>query len=494
MSNIKRLKDKDGNYIYPVTHEDAVFDAEGKSIGEKINDTIDKGLVEVMDAVKKIPSNNDLLEIYNALSIPNDKYILVQRIDDNNYNIFIHFDENIYQRHVFSRDERYIDTTVSKHQNGDPYANAICVLAELTLRSDCYFDDMDAVGTWTLSIQDTYYNTEAGNKLSLDVFGTNIQLSLLNTTNAGKCRVTVDGEDLKMKDIELVDEQCIIDTYDARGKTIDYTLETDLEEGKHEVVITVLGEHSDASTGDRVYFHRLRTISRYKGQEVKSSDMLLYNSTTQVIPNIVKETAVSVDNVYVGWYHRHCYPESDPIIKIDGNITSMEVGEIIRCNNVDFTQVVNLIEPSTNDIFLKIDTVSAYNHEGIFIRNTATAQKLFNSPSYYPVMIGFHGNRIRFGNGVNDIGIGDDIEKPFGNDITNLLVMNDDEQYISYAKILYIDNNVVDNPERPHFYKHRPSGYFKIYFNNNDVVFDADYSITTLVQHSVKKSCNTRLI
>ena len=443
---------------------------------------------------KKTPSNNDMLEIYNALSIPNDDYIVVKRVDADNYNIFIHLDENIYQRHTFSRDERYIDTAVSKHPKGDPYANVICVSAELTLRSDNFFDDMNSVGVWTSSIQDTHYNAETGNKLSLEIIGTNIQLSLLNTTNAGKCRVTVDGKDLKLKDIELVNNQCIIDTYNASGKTIDYSLETDLKEGKHEVVITVLGEHNETSSGDRIYFKRLRTISKYTGQEIKSSDTLFDDTSTFIIPNIVKETAVSIDNTYAGWYHRNCYPESEPILRIDGNITSMEVGKTIRCKNVDFTQVVNLIEPSTNDVFLKIDTVSAYNHEGIFIRNTATAQKLFNSPSYYPVMIGFHGNRIRFGNGVNDIGIGDDIEKSFGDDITSLLVMNDNDQYISYAKILYIDNNVVDKPKKPHFYKHRPSGYFKIYFNTNNDVFDAGYSITTLVQHSVKKSCNTRLI
>ena len=34
MSNIKRMKDKDGNYIYPVTHASAVFNSEGKSISE----------------------------------------------------------------------------------------------------------------------------------------------------------------------------------------------------------------------------------------------------------------------------------------------------------------------------------------------------------------------------------------------------------------------------------------------------------------------------
>lgn len=36
MSNIKRMKDKDGNYIYPVTHASAVFDDEGNTIEDKI--------------------------------------------------------------------------------------------------------------------------------------------------------------------------------------------------------------------------------------------------------------------------------------------------------------------------------------------------------------------------------------------------------------------------------------------------------------------------
>ena len=54
MSNIKRMKDKDGNYIYPVTHASAVFDGEGNTIEDKINNTIDKELDEVMVAVNKI--------------------------------------------------------------------------------------------------------------------------------------------------------------------------------------------------------------------------------------------------------------------------------------------------------------------------------------------------------------------------------------------------------------------------------------------------------
>lgn len=36
MSNIKRLKDKEGNYIYPVTHASAVFDDNGKSVSEEL--------------------------------------------------------------------------------------------------------------------------------------------------------------------------------------------------------------------------------------------------------------------------------------------------------------------------------------------------------------------------------------------------------------------------------------------------------------------------
>ena len=54
MSNIKRMKDKDGNYIYPVTHASAVFDGDGNTIEDKINNTIDKELDEVMVAVNKI--------------------------------------------------------------------------------------------------------------------------------------------------------------------------------------------------------------------------------------------------------------------------------------------------------------------------------------------------------------------------------------------------------------------------------------------------------
>lgn len=38
MSNIKRMKDNDGNYIYPVTHASAVFSDEGQSIDEVIRD------------------------------------------------------------------------------------------------------------------------------------------------------------------------------------------------------------------------------------------------------------------------------------------------------------------------------------------------------------------------------------------------------------------------------------------------------------------------
>ena len=54
MSNIKQFFDKDGNDIFPVTHVSAVFDGEGNTIEDKINNTIDKELDEVMVAVNKI--------------------------------------------------------------------------------------------------------------------------------------------------------------------------------------------------------------------------------------------------------------------------------------------------------------------------------------------------------------------------------------------------------------------------------------------------------
>ena len=36
MSNIKQFFDKDGNDIFPVTHVNAVFDDEGKTIQEEL--------------------------------------------------------------------------------------------------------------------------------------------------------------------------------------------------------------------------------------------------------------------------------------------------------------------------------------------------------------------------------------------------------------------------------------------------------------------------
>ena len=41
MSNVKIFKDKDGNYIYPVTHASVVFDNEGNNIEEKLNNVND---------------------------------------------------------------------------------------------------------------------------------------------------------------------------------------------------------------------------------------------------------------------------------------------------------------------------------------------------------------------------------------------------------------------------------------------------------------------
>lgn len=44
MSNIKRMKDKDGNYIYPVTHASAVFDDEGNNLINLLEEANSSGL------------------------------------------------------------------------------------------------------------------------------------------------------------------------------------------------------------------------------------------------------------------------------------------------------------------------------------------------------------------------------------------------------------------------------------------------------------------
>lgn len=90
MSNIKRFKDKDGDYIYPVTHASAVFDSEGKSIGEKLDN---RTIVSVRDfGAIGDDKTDDTEAILNAIAycvengknelyIPNGKYIVSDTIE-----------------------------------------------------------------------------------------------------------------------------------------------------------------------------------------------------------------------------------------------------------------------------------------------------------------------------------------------------------------------------------------------------------------------------
>ena len=53
MPDIRELRDNDGNVIFPITHIDAVFDSEGKSIVEQLGDIN-------IEAIKEIDVLNEL--------------------------------------------------------------------------------------------------------------------------------------------------------------------------------------------------------------------------------------------------------------------------------------------------------------------------------------------------------------------------------------------------------------------------------------------------
>ena len=68
MPDIRELRDNDGNVIFPITHIDAVFDSEGKSIVEQLGDIN-------IEAIKEIDVLN---ELDNRVSLLGIKFYLGQ--------------------------------------------------------------------------------------------------------------------------------------------------------------------------------------------------------------------------------------------------------------------------------------------------------------------------------------------------------------------------------------------------------------------------------
>ena len=441
-------------------------------------------------------AKNNLSDICMYFSEKNDYNIVVKKSSEDTYHIYIHHYGNEYQRYTFTKENRYFDINIPVHEKGDPYCNTFAIATYVGVNTKKTFEYVKTFGIWTSSISGTYYSQTKDEYVTTTTYGRNVSVNLLNTTNCGKCRITVDGKDLKMSGIELVDYMCIIDTYGTAGKTLEYTLEQDIDEGEHTVRVTVLGEKSESSAGTRIYFESIKYSSGYDGRNLDASDTLFDNagSAYYVVPDIVKETAINIDDKYVGFYHRYCYPKEELLLYIDGKQKVMNVNDVIVCKSANFKQVINMLKPSTGSVFGELTTISGYNSDGTFIRNDFIAKEFFESSRYYPIMIGFTGDRILFNDKTYDIGLKDDVEKTFSNEIESLVVLDDVNNNLAYAKILLSSNGVIDKPHIPNFYKHRPSGYFKIYYNTNSIEFHAGFSLTTLVQHTVKKCFNTRLI
>ena len=441
-------------------------------------------------------AKNNLSDICMYFSEKNDNNIVVKKSSEDTYHIYIHHYGNEYQRYTFTKENRYFDINIPVHEKGDPYCNTFAIATYVGVNTKKTFEYVKTFGIWTSSIAGTYYSQTKDEYVTTTTYGRNVSVNLLNTTNCGKCRITVDGKDLKMSGIELVDNMCIIDTYGTSGKTLEYTLEQDIDEGEHTVRVTVLGEKSEGSAGTRIYFESVKYSSAYDGRNLDACDTLFDNASSSyyVVPDIVKETAINIDGKYVGFYHRYCYPKEELLLYIDGKQKVMNVNDVIVCKSANFKQVINMLNPSTGSVFGELTTISGYNSDGTFIRNDFIAKEFFESSRYYPIMIGFTGDRILFSDKTYDIGLKDDVEKTFSNEIESLVVLDDVNNNLAYAKILLISNGVIDKPHIPNFYKHRPSGYFKIYYNTNSIEFHAGFSLTTLIQHTVKKCFNTRLI
>lgn len=85
MSNIKRFKDKDGDYIYPVTHASAVFDDDGKNLLE-ILQTISNDNINVKDfGAKGDGVTDDTASIQEAITYAKDNGVSKIVIDTGKY-------------------------------------------------------------------------------------------------------------------------------------------------------------------------------------------------------------------------------------------------------------------------------------------------------------------------------------------------------------------------------------------------------------------------
>lgn len=105
MSNIKRLKDNNGNYIYPVTHASAVFDSDGNNLLERISHTnmdrvnvdkflkksktLDEALSLAFEESNNVVVNFGEYEINNTILIPSHK-----NVDFNGATILLNNDVN----------------------------------------------------------------------------------------------------------------------------------------------------------------------------------------------------------------------------------------------------------------------------------------------------------------------------------------------------------------------------------------------------------------
>ena len=443
-----------------------------------------------------IDSTRDLEKLYNALGEKNNNKILVKKVNSDRYDIYIHHFGDEYQQHRFTRESTVFDSNVPKHENGDVFNNELATLVRLRVQKNIPNTDDNLIksGTWTSSVANSIYSTTANDYIEATFYGTECRLDVYSAANSGICRAQIDGQDALCNNIELTNGQCLIDTYGS-GRSVSYTLATNLLEGYHTVRITVTGEKNESSSDGRIYFQNIRYWQSLFSEAFALSQIITNDTNAvPVIPSIVKELAISVDGAYRGFYHRYCYPKQalEYEIYIDGVKGDINIGEYIICNNVQFKQTAILYDKTSD--FAELITTSNYNSDGIIIKNKFTALRDFNTGRFYPAMSGFYCQKVITSNcGEREL-LKDETIANMSNDTSSILSINKENNYIGYTKFLYCSEGVIDNPYTPHFFSDRTQGYAKIYFVNNKQSFEKGYSYESIVRHSIKKCFSANML
>lgn len=173
MSNIKRMKDKDGNYIYPVTHVSAVFDDEGNGIDKIIANTSQL--------------QTDYIKIAEHFNVYDNMYI--SKVSEESFNVILSNKEN-HMTYNFNKDGcgYYV-----QHYVYSGYVSSTRMIDQ-----SYRIGDLELTGSFTTT--STIYTTAIGDtftkKLTLKK-GDTIYLQLYSRNDGGIWEILLNDQSVK---------------------------------------------------------------------------------------------------------------------------------------------------------------------------------------------------------------------------------------------------------------------------------------------------------